>query len=251
MAIYQGLAKIYDLLMSGIDYEEWADYINSLVGKQNREIGSVLDIACGTGSTSIPLAKRGWRVTGVDLSLPMLQQARRKAGEEKLEVLFLQQDIRDLEFSRGFDLVTCYQDGLNYLLTAEDLARTFQSVYSVLNPGGLFIFDLNMVEKYSAAATGEISFFDSEEFSLIYETTYQAGEEIWQIKVTGFVKEEQAYQKFQEVHQEKHHHLEQVKTALALAGFQHLDTLESFSLHAPQADTRRIFIVAGKGEERE
>lgn len=251
MAIYQGLAKIYDVLMSGIDYEEWADYINSLVAKYNREIGGVLDIACGTGSTSIPLAKRNWRVTGVDLSLPMLQQARRKAGDEKVEVLFLQQDIRQLEFSRGFDLVTCYQDGLNYLLTTDDLNQTFRSVFSVLNPGGLFIFDLNMVEKYSAAATGETSFFDSEAFSLIYETTYEPFEEIWQIKVTGFVKEEEGYQKFQEVHQEKHHHLEQVKTSLATAGFHLLDVLEAFSLNPPQDDTRRIFIVAGKDEERE
>jgi len=251
MTIYQGLSKIYDQLMSGIDYEAYADYIDSLAIRHRLPVGGVLDIACGTGSTSIPLAKRGWRVTGVDLSLPMLQQARRKASEENLEILFLQQDIRELDFSRGFDLVTCYQDGLNYLVSNEDLKQTFHSVFNVLNPGGLFIFDLNLVEKYSAAARGEISFFDSEPFSLIYETTYDPEAEIWQIKVTGFVREDKDYQKFQEVHQEKQHHLPEVERALASAGFRLLDVLEAYSLQPPKDDTRRIFLVAGKAGETE
>ncbi|MGI6712475.1 MAG: class I SAM-dependent DNA methyltransferase [Bacillota bacterium] len=84
MSIYQGLALIYDSLMENIDYQEWAEYIKTLTGKYRKEISSVLDIACGTGNTSIPLAQYGWRVTGVDISLPMLQQARNKAGEARI-----------------------------------------------------------------------------------------------------------------------------------------------------------------------
>ncbi|MGI6066248.1 MAG: class I SAM-dependent DNA methyltransferase [Bacillota bacterium] len=251
MAIYHGLARIYDELMASIDYEQWAEYITSIVRRSEKEVASVLDIACGTGSTSIPLAKQGWRVTGVDISLPMLQQARRKAADAKEDVLFLQQDIRQLDFVREFDLVTCFQDGLNYLLSEEELNQAFQGIYNLLSPGGLFIFDLNLVEKYSFSASNEISFIDMEEYSLIYETSYDPANRIWEIKVTGFIREEQQYSKFQEIHQEMHHQPEDVEKSLVNAGFNVKDKFSAFTFDAPQPDDRRIFIVAQKDEGRE
>lgn len=251
MAIYQGLSRIYDELMASVDYDQWAEYIISICNRSGKEVSSVLDIACGTGNTSIPLAKQGWRVTGVDISLPMLQQARKKAAEAKEDVLFLQQDIKQLDFVREFDLVTCYQDGLNYLLSENELEQAFQGIYNLLSPGGLFIFDLNLVEKYASSASGEISFIDMEEYSLIYETGYDAKKRIWEIKVTGFIREEQQYTKFQETHQEMHHHLEDVQKSLVNVGFEVKNVFAAFSFDAPQPNDRRIFIVAQKDEGRE
>lgn len=251
MAIYQGLARMYDKLMEGVDYEAWAQYIKALAERYQKETASVLDIACGTGSTSIPLARLGWRVTGVDISLPMLQQARRKAAEANLEIIFLQQDIRNLELAREFDLITCFQDGLNYLLSSVEIEQAFNSIYQKLSSEGLFIFDLNLVEKYSPAANGETSFVDTEEFSLVYETGYLPEQEVWEIKVTGFVREDQRYVKFQELHREKHHHLESVRSSLASAGFKVRDIFEAFSFDSPRPQTRRIFVVAQKDERRE
>lgn len=251
MSIYQGLARIYDTLMEGVDYEGWAKYIQTLVQNYDQEPTSALDIACGTGSTSVPLSKLGWRVTGIDISGAMLQQARRKAGEAKEDIIFLQQDVCNLEFSREFDLITCFQDGLNYLLSSEELGQAFLSVYRHLCPGGLFIFDLNLVEKYALFALGETSFIDEEEFSLIYETSYIKDSEVWEIKVTGFVREEQFYSKFKETHREKHHRLEDVKKMLAQIGFSRVDTYDAFSLDSPRSESRRIFIVAQKDEGRD
>lgn len=251
MSIYQGLALIYDKLMENIDYQEWAQYIKTLSEKYNKEMGSALDLACGTGNTSIPLAELGWRVTGIDLSLPMLQQARKKAAEAKLDIIFLQQDLRELELAREFDLVTCFQDGLNYLLTKEELARTFQNINKIMSKDGLFIFDLNLLEKYSVLSHGEISFIDTDDFSLIYQTSYLADRSIWQINVTGFVREDQQYIKFHEVHQEKHHHLEDVIESLHEAGFKVLDVFQAFSFAPPAVDSKRLFVIAEKTEGRE
>lgn len=248
MASYHGLASIYDMLMEGVDYTEWANYINQLTEKYQVEVNSVLDIACGTGNTSIPLAQLGWRVTGVDLSQQMLQHARKKASENQADVIFLQQDIRDMELTYYYDLVTCFQDGLNYLLSTEELEQTFKNVNKYLNPGGLFIFDLNLVAKYSGLSSEETSFIDTEDFSLVYETKYMHDNEIWEIQVTGFVKDDITYSKFQEIHKEKHHHLEDVKESLSSADFKVLDIFEAFSLAPPQANSRRIFIVAQKNE---
>ncbi|MEL7563645.1 MAG: class I SAM-dependent methyltransferase, partial [Dehalobacterium sp.] len=250
VTIYQGLAQIYDKLMESVNYEEWAQYMKTLSERYKKDVGSALDIACGTGNTSISLARLGWRVTGVDFSLPMLQQARRKAGEAKLDIIFLQQDIRELELTREYDLVTCFQDGLNYLLAKDDLESAFRSINKTMSKDGLFIFDLNLVEKYSFCAQGDISFVDTEEFSLVYETSYLTDQEVWEIKVTGFVKEDQRYAKFQEIHQEKQHHLKDVEDVLHLSGFKIIDVFNAFSLQAPAVDSRRIFIVAQKVEGR-
>lgn len=251
LSIYQGLANVYDQLMENIDYQEWAQYIKLITEKHNKEIESVLDIACGTGNTSIPLAQMGLRVTGVDLSLPMLQQARKKSADAKTEIIFLQQDIKELELSREFDLVTCFQDGLNYLINEEEIKRCFQSINKTLSDEGMFIFDLNAVKKYSHNAQGEISFVDTEEFSLIYETRYLADEEIWEIQVTGFVRgEDHNYSKFKEVHQEKHHHLRDVERILGATGFKVLDVFHAFSFDPPSDASRRIFVVAQKTEGR-
>jgi len=251
VSIYQGLAFIYDQLMESVDYQGWAQYIKTLSKRYHKEIGNVLDVACGTGNTSIPLAQLDWRVTGVDISLPMLQQARRKAAEAKLDIIFLQQDMRNLELTREYDLVTCFQDGLNYLLTGPDLEKAFLSIYHMMSAQGLFIFDLNLVEKYSLSAQGDISFVDTEDFCLVYETSYLTGQEVWEIKVTGFIREDQKYTKFQEIHQEKQHHLKDVQGFLETTGFKVLDVFDAFSLAPPCARSRRIFVVAQKEEGRE
>jgi len=250
MPIYQGLARIYDRLMEGVDYQEWANNILTLTKRYREKTESVLDLACGTGNTSIPLAKFGWRVTGIDISLPMLQQARNKASEAKEDIIFLQQDMREIELTREFDLVVCFQDGLNYLLSREELDKALRSVYDKLVPGGLFIFDLNLVEKYSKTK-GEISYIETEDYSLVYQTNFLPEGQIWEINVTGFVKEDAKYIKFHEIHREKHHHLEDVKQSLQTTGFYVLDVCDSFSLDAPEEDSRRIFVVAQKVEGRE
>lgn len=251
MAIYHGLALIYDRLMESVDYQDWAEYMKILTEQYGKQIGSVLDIACGTGNTSIPLAKLGWRVTGVDLSQPMLQHARKKAAEAKLDIIFLQQDMRELELTKDFDLVTCFQDGLNYLLTEEDLEQTFKRININMSEDGLFIFDLNLVEKYSFSANNEISFVETEDFSLVYETSYLSEQKVWEIRVTGFVREDERYVKFKEVHQEKQHHLEDVKDVLQRTGYRVLNVFNAFSLTPPTADSRRVFVVAQKIGGRE
>ena len=75
---YQALAAVYDLLMEDIDYQQWADYIHSLLEEQHCPGKRLLDLGCGTGSITMLLAQKGYRITAVDLSADMLAQARRK-----------------------------------------------------------------------------------------------------------------------------------------------------------------------------
>jgi len=140
-APYQGLAPIYDYVMRHIDYEEWVDYVHSLIERLAPDTEQVADLACGTGNMSLELKRLGYEVTGVDLSEAMLRVANGKAGSEA-GMEFVQRDLRELEGLGPFDAVVCMYDSFNYMLEADDLDEALASIASIIRPGGLFVFDV-------------------------------------------------------------------------------------------------------------
>ena len=140
-APYQGLAPIYDYVMRHVDYDEWADYVHSLIERLAPDTTHLADLACGTGNVSLELKRLGYEVTGVDLSEDMLRVANGKAaGEAGIE--FVQRDLRELDGLGPFDAAVCMYDSFNYMLEPEDLDEALQSVASIVRPGGLFVFDI-------------------------------------------------------------------------------------------------------------
>ncbi len=247
---YAKLADIYDYLMAGIDYEEWADYLEQLLARYSVHVHRIADLACGTGNTTLPLAARGYKVYGIDIAPAMLARARQKAEEMDLDAVFLEQDMRDLELPVPVDLVTSYHDGLNYITSPDDLCRVFKKTYSSLREGGLFIFDMNAVEKLSGTG-GDTTFADDEDMSLIWETSYDREADIWEIRLTGFVKKGGLYEKFVETHREKAYKSEEILDFLNQAGFVMRDVFHGFSFDPPGHDSRRIFYVAQKTDRGE
>lgn len=245
MSQYGKLAEIYDYLVAGIDYEEWADYMEQILSKYNCPAKHIADLACGTGNTTIPLAERGYEVYGVDIAPAMLAKAVEKAGQKAVQPHFLQQDMRNLTLPEPMDMITCYHDGLNYMLDIGDLQRVFAGVFRSLRPGGIFIFDLNAVEKLSDAG-GDVTFVDDKDMSLIWETSYDKSRDIWEITLTGFLRQEEMYEKFVEVHREKHFKSSEALEILRETGFEVLDMYHGFSFEPPRHNSRRIFYVAQK-----
>ncbi|MBE3589063.1 MAG: class I SAM-dependent methyltransferase [Thermoanaerobacteraceae bacterium] len=144
MESYTGLAAVYDFLVAGVDFEAWTDYLEEILHRFGHNPRTVLDLACGTGKTTLPLARRGYRVTGMDISPAMVKMAADKAREQGLEVPFFTGDMRSFELAEPVELITCFHDGLNYLPSIGDLEKTFRQVYKNLVPGGLFIGDMNV-----------------------------------------------------------------------------------------------------------
>ncbi len=245
MSQYYKLAEVYDYLVAGIDYEEWADYIEEITKKFSLSPRYIADLACGTGNTTLPLAARGYEVYGIDKSPAMLAKAAQKAEEKGLQPCFLEQDMRQLALPRLMDLITCYHDGLNYLLDPDDLRQVLQRVYAALYPGGLFIFDLNAVDKLSGSG-GETTFLDDRDVSLIWETSYDKEAGIWEIKLTGFLRRGELYDKFAETHREKAYQKDEVLAFLKDAGFHLLAVYHGFSFEPPGPASRRLFYVTRK-----
>jgi SAM-dependent methyltransferase len=174
----------------------------------------------------------------------MLEAAAEKSAAAQLSLNFIQADMREFVLPREVGLVVAFQDGLNYLLTEEDLRRTMQAVHKALQPGGLFIFDINRVEKL-AGTTGS-SHVETEEFTLIWESSF-LDPDVWEISVTGFVPAgDGLYRRFSERHKERVISMAEVCSALRSAGLTLRAVHKAFSLKPPDDEAQRVFFVAGR-----
>ncbi len=143
---YDCLAPFYDDFTSAYAYEAWIDAIEQRAIALGLKGNRALDLACGTGKSTLPLALRGYEVRGCDISEGMIDEARRKLPE--LAGAFSVADMRDLPELGEFDFVLCLDDAINYLLSDEDLEAAFAGVARVLAPDGMLAFDVNSLATY-------------------------------------------------------------------------------------------------------
>jgi ubiquinone/menaquinone biosynthesis C-methylase UbiE len=123
--------------------------------KQGKSAGGpVLEVACGTGRITLPLARAGVDITGLDISRPMLQRARQKAETEGLAVTWLEQDCRQINTERSFTLIFSATNAMQHLHDLDSLNAFLTAVKRVLRPGGLLIIDVFNPDPAKLARTG-------------------------------------------------------------------------------------------------
>lgn len=243
---YDRLAQVYDYLMTGTDYYGWAGYIQRILEEHGCPGKRVLDLACGTGSSTLALGEKGYEVTGLDLSPQMLGVAREKAREKKREIPFIQQDMRQLALPHKVDLVVVFQDGLNYILEEDELVMVFCRVLENLNPGGLFVFDINSVDKLPTVG-GEVTCYEEEGMTLIWESSLDRDTGIWEITLTGFLRgRDNLYEKFKETHRERYYPGRVINRCLARAGLDRRAVYRAFTLEEGRDTDQRVYYVARK-----
>lgn len=147
---YDALADAYDVLTADYPYDRWLRAIETLAVQHGLSGRRLLDVACGTGKSFLPLLRRGYAVTGCDLSQRMLAKARIKAPGARL----VHADMRDLPDLGRHDLVTCLDDSLNYLLSADELRAALNGIVRSLAVDGVAAWDLNTVAMYRESFTG-------------------------------------------------------------------------------------------------
>ena len=245
--MYGGFAKIYDGLMTDAPYELWAAYIHGLLlewfKSKNRDQVLVLDMACGTGSITLLLAEKGYDLIGVDYSEDMLAEANRKAFEAGRRVLFLKQDMRNLDLYGTVDAAVCVCDGMNYILEEEELKKIFARVRLFLNPGGVFIFDMNTEYKFKEVLANNIFEDQSAEGSYVWENSYDAETKINEYFVTFTDFDEN--EPFIEHHRQRAYPPADILNMLREAGFSMISTKNGYSHEAVRPESARIVYVAG------
>ena len=244
MEAYSGFAKVYDLFMDNIPYEEWTDYVKALLAEEGVTEGIMLDLGCGTGSVTELLAKSGFDMIGIDNSEEMLDIAMEKRDESGLDILYLLQDMREFELYGTVKGVVSICDSMNYILEDEDLLEVFELVYNYLDNEGIFIFDMNTMYKYENILADNTFAEDREESSFIWENYYDEEEEINQYDLSLFVREEDGrYRKYEETHLQRAYRQERVEELIKESGLELLHVYDAFTRELPAEDSQRIYFV--------
>jgi SAM-dependent methyltransferase len=242
---YDAFAPYYDAFTAGSDYEAWTRHVLELA----RQLGlcgtSLLDLACGTGKSFLPFLKRGFDVTGCDISGEMLAQAARKAPGVRL----VHADLRELGTMGRFDLVTCFDDSLNYLLGESDLAQALKGIAANLSPAGIALFDLNTLHAYRKTFAGDsVVERDGTVFAWRGESTADARPGCTTAATIDVFtpREAELYERIRTRHVQRHFSPERVRTLLASAGLDCLGVYgarDDGSLEAQLDETRHLKAV--------
>ena len=246
--MYDDFAGIYDALMDDYDYDAWCEYYLALLSLGGEALPArAVECACGTGSLTVRLAKRGLNMTGVDSSLAMLRRAEEKARQWGIEAAFVRQDMKKLALTRRTDAVLCTCDGVNYLTGERDVLSFFRAAHAALKPGGALCFDCSSRHKLEELM-GD-SFFGEERdgIATLWQNRLQRETHLLQMDVTFFVREEDGrYRRFREQHRQRAHSEREIVSWLAQAGFERVQAFGGMGLVAPRDEDTRIHYLARK-----
>ncbi len=246
--MYSEFAYVYDRLMDDIQYSKWADYIEALFVKYGRERPElVLDLACGTGSLTLEMAKRGYDMIGIDMSSDMLSCAMEKAVPFGVLPLWVCQDMRSFELYGTMDAIICTMDSLNYIVDLSDLKEVFHLVNNYLNPNGLFIFDINTPYKLEHVLGNNFFYEIRQDITYLWENSYHVKDKICTFSLTFFVREEgDIYHRLEEEQRQKAWTLDEICSALVESGLSMIDVFDAFTFSASSKTTERQFFIARK-----
>lgn len=279
MDSYTSFAQVYDLFMDNVPYEEWGSYLTGLLREYGICSGTVAELGCGTGKMTRLLAAAGYDMIGVDNSEEMLEFAREAEYEadawdetdeseeltepEKADelcgleepdesdepadrgILYLLEDMRELELYGSVRAVVSVCDSMNYILEEADLREVFSRVHEYLEEDGVFIFDLNTVYKYRDLL-GETTIAENrEEGSFIWENYFDEESAVNEYDLTLYIREDgESYRRFEEVHYQRAYDLKTIGRLLADAGMDLLAAYDAFTKEPVRDDSERIYVVA-------
>lgn len=213
---YSHLADWYEYFSYDCDYKSWSQYFIDGLRKLNAG-GSGLELGCGSGIFCGELARAGYRMSGADVSLPMLSRAERSAREKGLSVKFFRADVRSLKTPETYDFLISPNDCYNYV-PQERLKQAFKGAERALKPGGVFWFDISSEKKLREKIANNLFADDGEKASYLWFNTL--GERSVQMDIVLFVRRDDgAYERFDERHIQYIHTEQEVCEALASAGF--------------------------------
>ena len=243
--MYQGFAELYDGLMNDVDYESWADHYSRLLSIYGVRGGKVCECACGTGSLTLPLQRRGFQMTGVDLSREMLWQAAQKARKSGIAIPFVQQDMRALNLHKPVDAVLATCDGVNYLLTEEYLLSFFRAAKRSILPGGALVFDVSTPYKLKNVLCAGLMCEDREDVTYLWQNTWNERTKTVSLDLCFFIREADGrYRRMEEHQKQRAWDMNTLKETLWKAGFRAVCLYSEGTLNAAQERDQRWHIAA-------
>ncbi len=244
MASYEKLAGRYDELMRDADYVRRTDFVERLfLRAAKRPVHTVLDLACGTGTTTCLLTERGYELISVDGSEDMLMEAREKAqGVRGIPPLFLHQSMPRLDLNDTVDAAVCCMDSLNYLTRALDVKRTLERLRLFISPGGALVFDVHGRAKLEAM-DGQVYLDEQEDVCCVWRTEFRRGlldycVDLFTLRADG------AWDRAIEYHRQRYYAPDELTRWLTEAGFADIRVYGDCRARRPNDSDGRVYFSA-------
>lgn len=248
-APYTSLADIYDEVMSDVDYETWADYIDEIIITHNPEADKLLELACGTGTIALSLEELDcYNITATDGSSDMIRVAIEKGASINSEIHFEVMDFNNIKSNNTYDVVYLIFDSINYLKDDDLILKLHRDVKRILSPNGIFIYDFTTPRNSRKA----VSYLDNN-YRLIgnsyryqresaYDAKNQIHTNIFQIE---HLKQSSDTETgiFKEIHQQKIYTQEYMRSLIEKTEFTILEAYDGFQLLPAHKNSLRITMV--------
>ena len=243
--MYASLAGIYDSLAYDFDYAAWCELYEELLKKNNGSISEICDAGCGTGTLTVALSRKGYRMTGTDLSGDMLSVASDKAHLSGQRITFVKQDMRQLLLPHKVDAVMCACDGVNYLTTPNALKAFFGAVFSNLKAGGAFAFDISNREKLLGMGKEKLYAEETDACAYLWQNEFE--DDILKMYLSFYIRAADGrYDKTTETHSQRAWKKCEILDALNEAGFVNVESIGDDEAENPRLGGKRIFFSAAK-----
>lgn len=243
---YSAFARYYDKLTRNVDYAAHVDYLCSLLERLGHYAGLTLDLACGTGSLTLELAKRGFNVYGLDASPEMLSVAQQKAERAGKDILFICQKMQEMDLYGGVDTIVCMLDSINHITSKADLQESFRRISMFLNPGGCFVFDANTIYKHRKILANHVFVYDMEDIYCIWQNRSGPKGARVSISLDFFERRGNAYYRSFEHFEERAYRTDELQSMLERAGLRLKGIWADMSFEEPGPQTERIVVVSEK-----
>lgn len=247
MDAYTVFAEIYDEFMGNIPYEKWCDNIHGILSDNGIDGGIVAELGCGTGKVTKLMSDKGYEMIGIDNSEDMLSIA----GEENDgSILYLWQDMRELELYGTVEAVISLCDSMNYLVNDGELEEVLRRVNLYLEKAGLFIFDMKTVYCYENVLGESVQYEDNSECALVWENHFDKANGLHTYELTMFMAcdvedggGEPLYERFSETHLQRAYSVGEVERAVASAGMELVGIFDADTLSEPVSTSQRLYYI--------
>lgn len=249
---YEALAASYDRLTNDVPYEEILNFYDQILARYGLSPKTALDLACGTGSMAILLARRGLSVLAADRSEEMLTEASLKTADMENPPYFIRQSMERLRLPYPVDLCVCCLDGVNYVTEPEQLQEAFRRVRKHLNPGGLFLFDVNSEAKLRGL-DGQFFLDEDDEVFCLWRAMFDEQTRICTYGIDIFRRvpppdprgrEGGVWERHREEHRERAYSAAELTAMLTAAGFESVEAFGDRRLEPPRPEEQRIYFAA-------
>ena len=247
MAYCDGFASVYDAFTMDVDYSAQADFVLNVMQNAGLSCKTVLDLACGTGSLTEELAERGCEVIGVDISDEMLSEAREKCVRFGENVLLLCQDMCELDLFGTVDCAVCALDSLNHLDGIESVRKAAERVFLFLEPGGVFVFDVNTVYKHREVLGDNTFVRETGSSFLVWQNELRGDGVTVDMYIDVFTQRpDGTYSRECEDITEKAYERETLEKLLGDVGFESINVYGEYGEKTIKADEQRLRFTAVK-----